>query len=369
MHTSSDFQLCTPQDIKRYLHKALSHIPDFQRCALLDYPSYYNIGDHLIWLGNLFYISQIRQAKIDYTCSKDNFSNSEFAKSSKEGPIFLSGGGSFGDLWPGFQSFREKIIRENNQRPIVILPQTIHFSVQENLIKSARIFNQHPDVTIFARDDRSFSTAKDAFSNCKVFKAPDTAFQMIDLPHTDLKPPQSGRILYLCRQDREMDYRFKPEKLKVDNLDVADWIAFSWMNKLPEGWVYIPGLVRLVREVWQRGLKTPNEWLSRQSWQWFHPYSHIFNKLHHPSWHRNSWGQMHSGIYQLQRYDLVITNRLHVHILCLILNIPHVLLPGSYYKISDFHKTWTSQISFCRFVENVDEIPEAVDYLRQRPSF
>ena len=51
----------------------------------------------------------------------------------------------------------------------------------------------------------------------------------------------------------------------------------------------------------------------------------MFNQVHRPSLHRKSWGYMHSGIYQLQGYNLVITNRLHVHILCLILNIPHIL--------------------------------------------
>jgi exopolysaccharide biosynthesis predicted pyruvyltransferase EpsI len=41
-------------------------------------------------------------------------------------PILLHGGGNFGDVWPGFQRFREQVIRESPNRRIIQLPQTIH---------------------------------------------------------------------------------------------------------------------------------------------------------------------------------------------------------------------------------------------------
>ena len=40
-----------PEQIKRELTGALRPLEDFSECALLDYPDYFNIGDHLIWLG------------------------------------------------------------------------------------------------------------------------------------------------------------------------------------------------------------------------------------------------------------------------------------------------------------------------------
>jgi pyruvyl transferase EpsO len=315
----------------------------------------------LIWLGNIFYLTQVRQAKIDYVCTKGSgFSESKFLSRSKEGPILLHGGGNFGDIWPDFQKFRERIIQQYKDRPIVILPQTIYYSSEEALEQSAKVLNEHPDLTIFVRDDRSFKIAQEAFVKCKVYKAPDMAFQMVDVPKKNLNPARSNRTLYLCRNDVEMNYNFKPQNIPIENLDVDDWISFNWMSKIPKDWIYVPGLVRIVREGWQRGLKTPQEWLSRQSWQWLHPDASVFNQVHRPELHRKSWGYMHSGIYQLQGYDLVITNRLHVHILCLILNIPHILLPGSYYKIPAFYHTWTSQIPFGQMVENANEIPDAV---------
>ncbi|MEM9770484.1 MAG: polysaccharide pyruvyl transferase family protein, partial [Cyanobacteria bacterium P01_D01_bin.73] len=259
-------------DVKDVLHQALSNIPSFSRCALLDHPSYFNIGDHLIWLGSLLYIRQTRRANIDYIAPADHkFSHQKLMEKSPEGPIFLNGGGNLGDIWPELQLFRESIITKYPDRPIVILPQTIYFSSSEALDRAAKVFNGHPNLILFVRDNRSYETAKSAFSDCQVYKSPDMAFHMAGISNTELNPPQSDETLYLCRGDREMDYSFKPEFLGLDNVLVDDWVSFGWWQTLPEGWMYVPGLTRLVREVWQRGISNPGEWLSRQQWQWFHP--------------------------------------------------------------------------------------------------
>ena len=39
---------------------------------------------------------------------------------------------------------------------------------------------------------------------------------------------------------------------------------------------------------------------------------------------------------------VVITDRLHAHILSLLLGIPNVILDNSYGKLHDFYHTWTS---------------------------
>jgi len=72
---------------------------------------------------------------------------------------------------------------------------------------------------------------------------------------------------------------------------------------------------------------------------------------------------MHSGVYQLQQHRLVITNRLHGHLLCLLLGIPHVLLPSPYQKMRSFYSTWTHQIPWCRFVKEAGQVKVAVKEL------
>ncbi|GFE67701.1 polysaccharide pyruvyl transferase family protein [Chroococcus sp. FPU101] len=350
--------------IQLALHENLESLTSFKDCAIIDWPKHYNLGDHLIWLGNIFYLANTAHFRISYATSLDNFSEAELEKKAPQAPILLHGGGNFGDFWPRSQKFREKIISKYHDRPIVILPQSLYFKEQENLEKTTAIFNQHPNLTLFLRDDYSYEIAKQFFTNCRVAKAPDLAFELVDIPNRSLPIKRNNSILYLYRKDRENNTDFSPTALNISNLVVEDWRSYDWMTVLPKEWVYIPGLVRLIRDGWQRGLSIPQEWLSRQKWELFHPSTKLFSSLDNSSIHRMSWSMMHTGIYQLSQYSLVITNRLHVHILCSLLDIPHIFLPGAYYKNEVFYKTWTYQLPLVRFVKNPAEIKPAIDELR-----
>ena len=48
------------------------------------------------------------------------------------------------------------------------------------------------------------------------------------------------------------------------------------------------------------------------------------------------------GLAVLSRGRFVVTDRLHAHILCLLLDIPHVALNNSYGKVSGFAEQWTA---------------------------
>ncbi|NJK50315.1 hypothetical protein HC931_21280 [Candidatus Gracilibacteria bacterium] len=168
------------KQIKEQLHQALGDLGNSKEYALLDYPNHSNLGDHLIWLGELFYITQVLKAKIGYASDLKNFSGEVMEKHVGKAPILLHGGGNLGDLWTDYQKFREQIISTYLDRPIFILPQTLYFVKESNLEKTAKIFNAHPNLTIFLRDDYSYKTASEAFYNCRIIKSPDMAFQMVD---------------------------------------------------------------------------------------------------------------------------------------------------------------------------------------------
>jgi pyruvyl transferase EpsO len=358
--------LSTASDVKAYLHQALSILTPLEECVLLDYPNHSNLGDHLIWLGDVLYLTRTAKVKIKYVADPQSFSEETLERKADKLPIIFHGGGNFGDVWAKYQLFRERIIARYHDRPIFILPQSIYFKSPENLKRTAEIFNAHPDLTIFVRDDYSYSIARESFINCRIIKAPDMAFEMVDLPDLPKITPTKNSILYIDRVDVERNSAFSPSKLEIPDLVVEDWISFQWMNKLPKDWVYIPGLAKLIREGWQRGLATPNQWLSRQKWELFHPYASVFKEIDNPPLHHKSWSLMHSGIYQLKPYPIVITNRLHVHILCLLLDIPHLVFPGSYYKIKAFYDTWTHQIPIAKLVEDPLQTKLALQELRDR---
>jgi exopolysaccharide biosynthesis protein PssK len=64
---------------------------------------------------------------------------------------------------------------------------------------------------------------------------------------------------------------------------------------------------------------------------------------------------MNFGCRLLARGKVVVTDRLHGHILSLLLGIPHVLLDNSYGKLRHFHETWTWSMPRVRWVESSAE--------------
>lgn len=346
----------SPEKIQEVLHTKLGKLEKFEQCALLDYPDNFNVGDHLIWLASVFYLTDIAKTKINYIAASTNFSDSAMEKQVGKAPIFLNGGGNLSDTWLVHQTFREEIISKYRDRPIIILPQSIYFTSQSNLEKTAKIFNSHPNLTLFTRDTYSYELALKYFYNCEVILSPDMVFHMAGMPELSFRRNPNLPILYHCRQDKELNKNSSPTSINLPNLIVEDWRSFKWMLGDPKASPVPVILRRLIRKVWQRGLATPQEWVSRQKWHSLHPYAAKFNGLYNSSLHRTSWSFMHSGVYQLKQYRLVITNRLHGHILSTLLGIPHIFLPNSYHKNEFFYETWTSEIPFCRFIKDASQI-------------
>ena len=120
----------TPEKIKDILHQTLGQLEPFEECILLDYPNYLNVGDHLIWLATVFYLTDVLQVKINYIASLDDFSEELMAEKGGNCPIILQGGGNFGDIWSHHQQFRERIVSQYRDCQIIILPQCIYFAKQ-----------------------------------------------------------------------------------------------------------------------------------------------------------------------------------------------------------------------------------------------
>jgi exopolysaccharide biosynthesis predicted pyruvyltransferase EpsI len=365
------------QLLKSQLHQALEQIPPYPQCALLDYPNYPNLGDHLIWLGSLWYLRMVAQSQITYTAGQTNFSGAELEHQLPEGPIFLLGGGNFGDLWPAHQAFREAIIARYPERPIVILPQTVFFRHEHSLEQARRVMNQHPNLTLFTRDRISYDLACQAFDNCRVLMAPDAALQLTDLASFPIPGPRHG-LLYHCRKDIELQTQAAVGDWGFSSVDISDWPSYEnhwlydshWLLRPDQGipevlkkWLQVRTLGHLFRAVWQRRLSRPREWASLHQWDAHFRPETLFTQVHQPDRQRQTWSFIHAAIYQFRQYEVVVTNRLHGHILCTLLDIPHVFLPNSYYKNQAFYEMWTANSGNSVFVEDARQIPAAIAQL------
>jgi len=349
-----------PAELRQILHQHLAPLGQLSRCALINYPNHINIGDHLIWLGNLLYLREVLQVEIGYTASSTTFDANEMEQRVGKVPILLHGGGSLGDLWYTHQIFRERIIQRYPDRSIIILPQTVYFQDQAKGEQAAKIFNQHPDLTIFTRDRISYELARTYFNQCRVLLAPDTALQLTQLADFPVATTPQG-IFYQCRSDLELSgeqWQAWGQKQR------GDWRAYEdqWvMGPLDTPWKR--HLATVIRAGWQRGVRHPKEWWSRLAWDTRFKPRDSLNDIYPQAEQHRSWSFIHSGVYQFRQYRLIITNRLHGHILCTLLKIPHIFLPNCYHKNRAFYDTWTSGLPYCRFVEESSQLTAAISSL------
>ena len=223
----------------------------------------------------------------------------------------MHGGGNFGDIWPGFQENRVRILQQYRHRQIIQLPQSIHFSTPKAADATAHAISGHPNFTLFVRDQTSLEYAKLRF-DCPVYLCPDMAFGLESLIGST--QPKTA-VLSLMRTDKEtMEGVPKSQDLARFG-PVKDWICRP--KKLPLQ-------LRLLRRL-----------------------SRVYPRLHgllmpqmEAAFRSCSEYELHRGVEILAEGEMVVTDRLHGHILCVLMGKSHVVFDNSYGKILGFIESW-----------------------------
>ena len=285
-------------------------VPADRPVALLDFPSTANVGDSAIWLGTMVYLER-RGIHPVYTCSYHTFSAAALKRKIGNGTILLHGGGNFGDLYAPHQLLREEVVRGFPRHRIVQLPQTIYFKSTEALDRARRTFDAHPDVTLLARDAASLERARAHF-RAPSFLCPDMALEL----ESHVRPAVGvDPVVWLTRADKE-----SPSALPATpppGVRATDWLnddhTLLWMLNRRMGHM-LRSRPRL-RGFLQSALSRTYAPLARE--------------------------RVERGNRLLRAGKVVVTNRLHAHIMCLLLGVPHVVLDNNYGKVRAFYDTWT----------------------------
>lgn len=353
--------------LETQLSEALAQIESFQQCAFLDYPDHLNSGDHLIWLGTCFFLIEKRKARVTYTSSLVDFDQKTLREKNGTAPIFLQGGGNLGDIWPDSQKFRERVIADNHDCPIYIMPQSILFSDDEALKAAKHVFNSHPNLTIFTRDQKSFDFAKEHFSKARVILAPDMVFMLAPVIQTFFKKRKNGKTKFLIRADKESSNKQLSKIASQFSIPVEDWETYKWVydgrGKLSEpAEIYkkLPGSVYAVRELWQRGLSKPHRLPDRIKWRCLKRFTPILEAMPNKEQTLFSWMIAFDAIRQISECVLVITDRLHAHLTSCILGVKNGLASNSYHKNEQFFSTWKMQNKNCTFLADEFQISQFI---------
>jgi pyruvyl transferase EpsO len=310
-HPTTAPDLCGAQ--RAELDRVLSEVIPAGPVALADFPSFGNIGDSAIWLGEVETLGRLGVAAPRYVCDLSTFQPEMLRRRLGEsGTILLHGGGNFGDLWPKHQEFREQILAEFPDRQIIQMPQSLCFQSSMALEKARRVVNAHRRFTLLVRDRESSDLARRNF-DVPVHLCPDAAFGIAVLPATGapLRP-----VLWLSRGDHESPGQ-PVRAARANAPGPVDWIKEpASMARRFHGWVRRLAMSRRVP-------------------------SSLFLDLLRVSYNGLAGNRVARGCRLLAEGSVVVANRLHAHIICLQLGIPHFLSDTRYGKIQAYYDTWT----------------------------
>ncbi|HVI41812.1 MAG TPA: polysaccharide pyruvyl transferase family protein, partial [Anaerovoracaceae bacterium] len=232
----------------------------------------------------------------------------------------LQGGGNFGDLYPWHQSFREHIVKQFPDNKIVILPQTIHFSDNARADESAKIFQNHKNLHICVRDEKSYKFAADFLSD-NVYLLPDMAHWLYGSPPFKPATLSSARdTLWLIRGDKEQPHASSVPGLPVHGKDFqGDWddlqgFSAPFLEQWSSKFHRVAGMapIRVVRP-----------------WKMYLPMVRSI---------------IEANVNFFSKYERIVTSRLHGHILGALLDKEVVLIDNSYGKNSGYYECWTKAL-------------------------
>lgn len=291
----------------------------------LDLPYYFNSGDTLIWQGTLDFIK-----RLELRCLLLANANTYFADKAihlcrqkhQTSTILLHGGGNFGDLWPLHQRFRNYVISNCPDVPIVVLPQTIYYQDEQNLLNDSKLYKGRKNISICVRDNISLEIAKKYFPDNNPILVPDMAFCM-EMDKYDIPSPKSDN-LFVRRIDKEFSDTIQYDRVP-SNAKISDWPTLK--NRFQSQFAHTEVL----------------KWAARLDCRLS---THIHDKLSKYYWNTEiRRAIVESSISFIGSYRNIYTTRMHAAILSILLNRDKIVLyDNSYGKSSSFADTWLKDL-------------------------
>lgn len=230
--------------------------------------------------------------------------------------ITIIGGGNLGDIYYGFELKRQFIIKKFKNNKIISFPQSIYFTETKfgNKIKrmTQKIYNDHPNLVLFSRESKTFDIMKQLFKNNKIYLVPDIVLSY----DCDFNYNRENILLCFrndCEQKINNDVKFK----------LVDSIIKKYKNQV---------------------IKTDT-------------HINIKNNID------NLDDLFEKKLTEFSKAKLVITDRLHGMIFCVITRTPCIVLPNSNHKILKTYENWLNDIEWIKYFEelSIQEIMKQIE--------
>ena len=304
------------------------HIPRDAPAALLDFPNHNNCGDSAIWVGERIALQSIG-VEIAAADDQSSYDPGRIQRRiGKKGVVLLHGGGNMGSLWPAEQRYRERVISDFSMSRIVQLPQTLFFE-REDALRAGPVLRAHQSFTVLVRDETSLEVASDL--GLRAFLCPDAAFAIGSIQRfRDPRVP----IVWQARTDGEADSHDPPQG--AADVEQLDWLIGNPFQRRSR--IGAPFSVRIRRAA---------------------QLAHRFSVVRTASAPLRPWAfdqlaerRVRRGCDNLQFGNVVVTDRLHGHILSQLMGIHHVILDTRQRKIAPFLAAFTGRSPIVRIASS-----------------
>ncbi|KAH9493125.1 pyruvyl transferase Pvg1 [Bulinus truncatus] len=285
-------------------------IGPIKHVMLMEIATYANKGDPAIAAGEIMLLRKMNKTIVyyceTYSCNQEHHIRQEIAvskKYTKDNLVILMQGGGNLVGYSVIDKVREAIINRYPQHTKIILSQSIWLNNRnmDSLYYAQKVYSNQTNLIIFLRDRQSLEIAKKYFKGVRLILAPDLAIGLGALPR---QMPPMYDILWIQRKDLESNKYVLPSFPRNLTVVISDWTT-QWTSN-----------------VGSRDMET-------------------------------CFLIAFSGLNFLQRGRVVVTDRLHGHILSTLLNIPHVLIDNPpYLKLSSFDKSWTESLENTVLINN-----------------
>lgn len=244
--------------------------------------------------------------------------------------ITIIGGGNMGSLYPDIEDLRQLVIQSFPYNKIVCFPQTLDWEESQSshkaLKKLVKIYASHSDIHVFARELITYKKLEDVFNsqkNVKIGFVPDIVMSTSAKQLGVLNSSKPTGILTCLRNDKEC-------ALKAKHYAILDSAIGDTGLTLTKTDTHAGG----------SGLSKAE-----------------CDKL------------LSNKIQQFAEAQLVITDRLHGMILCILSGTPCLVLPNSNHKIRQTYLNWLKDHPRVIFVEieNFTQVPKYIDQLLSQP--
>lgn len=229
----------------------------------------------------------------------------------KDALVVLNGGGNMGDVYQLEEMNRRTVLEDYPNHRIVIFPQTIFYQEEQNALASVPHYNRE-NITITAREQKSFEIMKELYPRANVIMAPDA---VLSVDYSKRQYERNG-VVVCFRGDSEQKLTDRDRNSLISQLSARGY--------------------DLTLTDMMHGAEIPRETRKQI----------VEEKI-----------QLFAGA------KLVITDRLHAMILCAVSGTPCLVFGNNHHKVRGVYE-WIKHLDYVRFVHSVGEaVQETEQYV------